>query len=110
MMNEMKITDTQVADLVKSEKPWNVARRAFAYHAAKISARDDLSPLELRRMELRAVADIAFVFGTLLVPEPVPDVAPKLDPGPSPWAESPSGTAPESAPATGGRDPSRNTP
>jgi hypothetical protein len=103
-MKEMKITDNQVVDLVKSEKPWNVARRIFATHMARISARGDLSPLELRRMELRAVADIAYVFGTLLSPDPDPSALKPVPP--SPWAESEALAAPGNQPATGGPPPS----
>jgi hypothetical protein len=81
----MKISDTEVSDLLKSEKPWNVARRAFSNATARISATEDLTVLELRRLEFEAVADIARALGMLLAPEGDPE-APRDPSGPSPWS------------------------
>jgi hypothetical protein len=77
------LTDTQVTDLLNSEKQWNVVRRVFSRHAALIeaaAAQRPLAVMELRRMEFEAVADIARCFGTLFVVEGEPRAA-----GKSPW-------------------------
>jgi hypothetical protein len=82
---EIQLTNTQVIDLIKSEKPWNVARRAFSSAMARISAKEDITTLELRRMELLGVLDIAAALGVALAPEPDP-AAPRDPPGPSPYS------------------------
>jgi hypothetical protein len=106
---EMKLTDTQVADLYQSEVPWNIARRAFSTATARIDQiahERALSPLELRRMEFEAVADIARALGILLTTDPDP-AEPARDPGPSPYSEREGRAAPE---APGGRDPAASAP
>lgn len=93
----LKLNDTQVADLLKSEVIWNRARRVFSANMEHIARQRSLSPLELRRMEFEAVAEIAGVFGVTLSTEP----------GPAPWPpvpipEGPPVAAPEASPATSG--------
>jgi hypothetical protein len=114
----MKLTDTQVSDLVKSEVPWNLARRAFSTATARIDQiayERAISAVELRRMEFEAVADIARVLGILLTTGPDP-AEPAREPGPSPYSDrqidlqEEARRAPEAPKAPGGRDPAGSAP
>lgn len=100
-MKEIKLSDTQVVDLLKSEVPWNRARRAFAISIAKLSAMEveKLSPLELRRWEFIEVAEIARQLGVMVV-APLDPAAPLDPPGPSPWGAG--ADAPERASGASG--------
>lgn len=103
-----KLTDTEVVDMLKSERPWNIARRLFSTNTANICRYENLSPLELRRMEFEAVAEIAAALGVMLPGsgDPVGSDTPREPPGLSPWErEAASGTAPGEPGGTGGRDP-----
>lgn len=73
----MKLTDTEVADLLKSERPWNIARRAFEKHMALISILIDASDGEtlqeisldyiaIRRAEFEAVEAVGRALGVVV--------------------------------------------
>lgn len=73
-----QLTDTQLADLRRSQIPWNVARRIFAAYAARLSilieeGADDDTVNEVRtrsgkimRLEFEAVAEIGRALGVLV--------------------------------------------
>jgi hypothetical protein len=103
------LTDTQLADLARSERPWNIARRTFATYAARLSAIfdesfndktvDDIRATsnKIRRIEFEAVAQIGKALGVLVhdVGGAIP-AAPNPDPaGLRKWL----GPAPEPEPA-----------
>lgn len=71
------LADTEVADLLKTERPWNVARRIFARQAARISILVDESDAEtleemranntaIHRAEFEAVDEIARALGIMI--------------------------------------------
>jgi hypothetical protein len=61
-------TDTEVLETLKSDGPWNRARREFSAACGRIEQagqqRDPLSPIDLRRMEFEAVESIIGAFGS----------------------------------------------
>lgn len=63
----MKLTDSQVLELLKGNSNWNKARQEFSNGRGQISnasnQRTPLSPIEMRRMEFEAVAKIASILG-----------------------------------------------
>lgn len=73
-----ELTSTQIADLMKSERPWNVARRVFASYAAQLSKVIDeagndatieevrATNLKIRRLEFAAVEAIGRAIGVLI--------------------------------------------
>lgn len=64
------MTDEEVMTRLNSNTPWNKARQKFSNACAHIEQesqqRTPLSPIEIRRMEFFAVAEIAKEFGVLV--------------------------------------------
>jgi hypothetical protein len=64
------MTDDEVIAEMKSDSPWNAARRQFSAASARIEQagqqRTPLSPIAMRRREFQAVLEIVAAFTTIL--------------------------------------------
>lgn len=70
-MSARVMTDDQVIEALRSDSPLNRARREFSSACGRIEqAGQQLSPIDVRRMEFEAVLAIVNAFGPPSAPPP----------------------------------------
>lgn len=117
-----ELSDTQLVDLMASERPWNIARRVFGNYVARISIiieessdADTVAEItamnkRIRRLEFAAVAEIGKALGVLVHDiggggGNVSPLRPVADPaGLRKWLGDPPPGSPETSPVEAPRD------